>query len=106
MPVTGIEDEIDRVNPVDGLGGERRRVDRTIPKAEKLERDPDPYGAGAIAGELERVAGSGDGLARRKSGSPRWDGEQVGRAKVAADAQPRPQICLDKLSIHAAVGAH
>src|SRR2546429_477889 len=104
MPVTGIEDEIDRVDPVDGLGGERRRVDRTIPKAEKLESDPDAHGVGAIAGQFERVAGSGDGFARGKSRGPGWDREQVGRAKVSTNAQSRPQIRVDTLSGHPAVG--
>src|SRR2546423_13258449 len=103
MPVTGIKDEIDRVDPVDGLGGERRRVDRTIPKAEKLESDPDAHGVGAIAGQLERVAGSGDGFARGKSRGPGGDREQVGRAKVSTDAQSRPQIRVHTLSIPPAV---
>src|SRR5438874_526778 len=106
MPVTGIKDEIDRVDPVDGLGGERRRVDRTIPKAEKLESDPNAHGVGAIAGQFERVAGSGDGFARGKSRGPGWDREQVGRAKVSTNTQSRPQIRVHTLSIHPAVGPH
>ena len=33
VPVTGVEHELDAINAVDGLGGERRGVDRAIPKA-------------------------------------------------------------------------
>src|SRR5438094_5885418 len=77
MPVTRVEDEVDGIDSVDRLGGDRRRVDRTVPKAYKLERDPHPRGVGTIPGELERVAGSGDGPARCKSGGAGWDGEQV-----------------------------
>src|SRR5438067_12285496 len=77
MPVTRIKDEIDPVDPLDRLGGDGRRVDRTVRKAQKLERDPDPHGVSAVAGEPKRVAGSRDGPARGKSGGAGWDGEQV-----------------------------
>src|SRR5437870_8683845 len=77
MPVTRVEDEVDGIDSVDRLGGDRRRIDRTVPEAQKLERDPNPRGVGTVPGKLERVAGSGNGPARCKSGGAGWDGEQV-----------------------------
>src|SRR5438094_8770215 len=77
MPVTRVEDEVDGIDSVDGLGRDRRRVDWAIAKSEELERDPDAHPVGPVAGEFERVARRGDGPARCKSGGAGWDGEQV-----------------------------
>src|ERR1700730_17673449 len=106
MPVTGIEHQVDPVDAVHRLGGDRRRVDRTIAEAEELERDADSNLVGPVAGQLQRVASRRKGPARLEPGRSRRDRQQVGRAEILADLQSRPQVILDQMAIHPSVGSN
>src|ERR1700730_840521 len=106
MPWTGIEDQVDPVDAVHRFGGDRRRVDRAIAKAEELECDADSEFVGPIGGQLHRVASRRQGPARLEPGRSRRDRQQVGRAEILADLQSRPQVILDQMAIHPSVGSN
>src|ERR1700730_1724752 len=106
MPWTGIEDQVDPVDAVHRFGGDRRRVDRAIAKAEELECDADSEFVGPIGGQLHRVASRRKGPARLEPGRSRRDRQQVGRAEILADLQSRPQVILDQMAIHPSVGSN
>src|ERR1700694_3935310 len=85
VPVTGVENEVNAIDAVDGLGRDLRRVDRAVAKAQELESDPDAQPVRAVTGELERVARRRDGPARFEPRRSWRDRQQVGRAEVLAD---------------------
>src|SRR3989442_3631174 len=94
MAVTGVANEVDAVDAVDRLGGDVRRVDRAIAKAEELEGDPDTHPISPIARELERVACCRDGTAGFEPRRARGDRQQGRRAQLPADLQSGVSVIL------------